>query len=204
MQRSMIFLLANVALSFYNVGTIWAHQIDTFRSWTLLDVTTFRAVQAAHWKKLPYWVLVPVGLSFIGAVVLVWNHPAGSPAWAIWGNLACQLLSHILTATMWGRWQARLSTDPLGAQSLHPRRDTPYSLDPHWPRHSLWVDSVCMDRGTVVVEVRWCRSSSKSCAPPPPERAPGADAQVSVSGGFRSSAVGPIYPFAGSRAAGWA
>lgn len=75
----MIFLLANVALAFYNVGIIWAHEVDIFRSWTLLDVTTFRAVQAAHWKRLPYWVFVPVGLSFVGAVVLVWNHPAGSP-----------------------------------------------------------------------------------------------------------------------------
>src|ERR1700730_15228692 len=102
----MIFLLANVALAFYNAGAIWAHDVDIFRSWTLLDVTTFRAVQAARWKRLPYWVFVPVGLSFVGAVVLVWNHPAGSPAWAIWGNLACQLLSHTLTAAMWGRWQA--------------------------------------------------------------------------------------------------
>jgi len=27
------FLLFNVALAFYNVGTIWAHEIDISRTW---------------------------------------------------------------------------------------------------------------------------------------------------------------------------
>ena len=112
-----IFLLANLALSFYNVGTIWAHEVDIFRSWKLLDANTFHTVQLAHWRKLFYWVLAPVALSFAGSIALVWYHPAGSPRWAIWGNLACQLLSHGLTVAFWGRWQARLSRDPLGAES---------------------------------------------------------------------------------------
>jgi hypothetical protein len=43
-------------------------------------------------------------------------HPAGSPPWAIWGNLGCQVLSHLPTASMWGRWQAALSRDPRGPQ----------------------------------------------------------------------------------------
>ena len=110
-------MLANLALSFYNVGTIWAHEVDIFRSWKLLDAKTFHTVQLAHWRKLPYWVLAPAALSFAGSIALVWYHPAGSPRWAIWGNLACQLLSHGLTAALWGRWQAKLSTDPLGAES---------------------------------------------------------------------------------------
>ena len=132
-DRRAIFLLANLALSFYNVGTIWAHELDIFRSWKLLDAKTFHAVQLAHWKKLPYWVLAPVALSLVGSIALVLYHPAGSPGWAIWGNLACQLLSHGLTAAFWGRWQAKLSTDPLGAES--PFLDT--ILRTHWLRTLL-------------------------------------------------------------------
>ena len=128
-----VFLLANLALSFYNVGTIWAHEVDIFRSWKLLDAETFRAIQLAHWKKLPYWVLVPVALSLVGSIALVWYHPAGSPAWAIWGNLACQLLSHGLTAVFWGRWQAKLSMDRLGSKS--PFLDN--ILKTHWVRTLL-------------------------------------------------------------------
>ena len=126
-------MLANLALSFYNVGTIWAHEVDIFRSWKLLDAETFHAVQLAHWKKLPYWVLVPVALSLVGSIALVWYHPAGSPAWAIWGNLACQLLSHGLTAAFWGRWQAKLSMDRLGSKS--PFLDN--ILKTHWVRTLL-------------------------------------------------------------------
>lgn len=32
-----VFLLLNLALGFYNLGTIWAHEIDIFRSWDLLS-----------------------------------------------------------------------------------------------------------------------------------------------------------------------
>ena len=28
-----LLLVLNLALAFYNVGTIWAHEIDIFRSW---------------------------------------------------------------------------------------------------------------------------------------------------------------------------
>jgi hypothetical protein len=39
-----VFLLLNLALAFYNAGTIWAHEIDIFRSWKLLDPRNFHAV----------------------------------------------------------------------------------------------------------------------------------------------------------------
>lgn len=113
----IIFLLANLALAFYNTGSIWSMEVDIFRSWRLLDRTAFAAVRAAHWKKLPYWIFIPVGLAFVGAIVLIWYHPAGSPSWAIWVNVCSQLCSHVLTAIFWGPWQARLARDPLAAQS---------------------------------------------------------------------------------------
>ena len=68
-----IFLIANLALAFYNVGIIWAHEVDIFRSWKLLDARTFHAVHSAHWRKLPYWVFAPVGLSLGGPIALVWR-----------------------------------------------------------------------------------------------------------------------------------
>jgi hypothetical protein len=47
-------LLRNIALSLYNVGIIWAHEIDIFRAWKLLNLADFLAVHAAPWRKLPY------------------------------------------------------------------------------------------------------------------------------------------------------
>jgi len=128
-----IFLLLNLALGFYNVGTIWAHEIDIFRSWKLADPRSFHEIQLVHWRKLPYWVLGPVGIALLGSIALLWYHPSGSPLWAIWGVFLCQFVSIVLTAIFWGRWQAKLSQDPLASGS-------PYLsaiLKTHWVRTLL-------------------------------------------------------------------
>ncbi|MBU6321620.1 MAG: hypothetical protein KGI78_02375 [Patescibacteria group bacterium] len=127
------FLLLNLALAFYLIGAIWAHEVDIFRNWQVLDRENFRRLQAVHWRKLPYWIFMPLAVAFAGSVALIWYHPVASPLWAIWGNLGCQLLSHALTATMWGPWQARLSQDPKGAQGIYLHR----ILKTHWIRTLL-------------------------------------------------------------------
>jgi hypothetical protein len=111
------FLLLNLALAFYNVGTIRAHEVDIFRSWKLVDPNAFHRIQAVHWRKLPWWVLLPVGLALAGSIGLIWYRPAYSPVWAVSCAPGCQIASHVLTALLWGRWQAKLRRDPLGAES---------------------------------------------------------------------------------------
>ena len=65
-MNSKTFLLLNLALGLYNVGTIWAHEVDIFRSWRLVDPKDFLQIQTVHWHKLPYWVFIPVGLGLAG------------------------------------------------------------------------------------------------------------------------------------------
>jgi hypothetical protein len=129
-----VFLLLNLALAFYLVGAIWAIEVDIFRSWALVGQNEFRAVQSSHWRKLPYWVFAPLGLALIGSIVLIWYHPVNSPGWAIWGNLGCQVASHLLTAVYWGRWQAQLSTDERGSASPYLAK----ILATHWIRTLLF------------------------------------------------------------------
>ena len=132
-MSSALFLLLNLALAFYNFGTVWAHEVDIFRSWKLIDAKNFHEIQRVHWRKLPYWIFTPIGLALIGGSVLIWYHPASSPLWTIGGALVCQVLSIVLTAILWGRWQAKLALDARGAQS-------PYLiliLKTHWIRTSL-------------------------------------------------------------------
>ena len=128
----MVLLLLNLALGFYNAGTIWAHEVDIFRSWQCIG-TDFHRVQEVHWKKLPYWVFAPVGIALLGSIALLWYHPPGSPRWAIIGVFGCQLLSLVLTALTWGRWQAALSRDPLGSSSPYLQK----ILRTHWVRTAL-------------------------------------------------------------------
>ena len=142
------FLLLNLALAFYNVGTIWAHEIDIFRSWKLVDPATFHRMQSVHWHKLPYWVFLPFGLAMIGSISLVWYHPVGSPMWPPWCSLGCLTAATVLTAALWGRWQAKLSADPRGA-------DSPYFarfLSTHWIR-TLLVNAYALTLFVWVTEI---------------------------------------------------
>jgi hypothetical protein len=127
------FLLLNLALAFYNVGTIWAMEVDIFRSWKLVGAENFHKVQEVHWKKLPFWIFTPVGLALVGSIVLFWYHPTNSPVWAMWGVFIFQALSLILTAVFWGQWQAKLSKDSLGSQSPYLAK----ILSTHWIRTLL-------------------------------------------------------------------
>jgi hypothetical protein len=126
-------LVLELALAFYNVGTIWAHEVDIFRTWRLVDRASFHRIQTVHWHKLPYWIFAPIGLSLAAAIGLVWFHPADSPAWGIWGGLGFQVASLALTAALWGPWQAALSRDERGPDSPHLAR----ILATHWIRTLL-------------------------------------------------------------------
>jgi hypothetical protein len=132
-MTSATFLLLNLALGFYNTGTIWAMEVDIFRSWQFIGRDDFHTVQRVHWLKLPYWIFTPVALALAGAIALVWYHPAAAPMWGIWGAVSSQLASLVLTATTWGRWQARLSRDERGAESPYLQK----ILATHWVRTAL-------------------------------------------------------------------
>lgn len=133
MDGPVLYLLLNLCVAFYNVGTIWAMEIDIFRTWRLVGKKEFHEVQDVHWRKLPYWIFTPVALGFLGGIGLVWYHPAGSPVWSIWGSLAAQFASLALTAIFWWQWQAKLSTDPAGPKSDYLRK----ILRTHWIRTAL-------------------------------------------------------------------
>jgi hypothetical protein len=128
-----IFFLADLAISFYLCGAIWAHEVDIFRTWKLIDTKDFQTVQQVHWRKLPYWIFTPLGLALTGSIALIWYHPDPSPHWGIWGNLGCQALSLILTAILWGNWQAKLSKDEAGPKSAYLDK----ILKTHWIRTAL-------------------------------------------------------------------
>ncbi len=128
------FLVLNLAIAFYNVGTIWAHEIDIFRTWKLIsDPKIFHTVQETHWSKLPYWVFIPVGVALLGSLTLFWYHPDKISTWEIGFAFGSQLVSLILTAIFWGQWQARLSKDENGNASVYLQK----ILRTHWIRTAL-------------------------------------------------------------------
>jgi hypothetical protein len=78
-MKATTFLILNLALGFYNTGTIWAHEVDIFRSWRFVGAANFHTIQSVHWRKLPYWVFAPVGLALCGVIALG-DHGSGGQA----------------------------------------------------------------------------------------------------------------------------
>jgi len=68
-MSSKVFLVLNLALSFYPVGAIWAVEVDLFRSWKLIDPKNFPKFQSVHWRKLPFWIFIPLALALTGSIV---------------------------------------------------------------------------------------------------------------------------------------
>jgi hypothetical protein len=132
-MSSSTFLLLNLALAFYNVGTIWAHEVDIFRTWKLVDRKDFHHIQGEHWRRLPYWVFLPIGLALVGSIGLFWNHPPGTPIALVRAAFSCLLASYLLTAAFWARWQAKLSRDERGSESPYLAK----ILSTHWVRTAL-------------------------------------------------------------------
>jgi len=66
--------------------------------------------------------------------------------------LFSQLCSHLLTATFWGPWQAKLSTDPLAAQSPMLEK----ILRTHWIR-TLLINIYAINLlAWLVIAIRHC------------------------------------------------
>jgi hypothetical protein len=86
-----------------------------------------------HWRKLPYWIFLPIGLALVGSIALLWYHPAGAPVGPIWAAFMSLLASHVFTGLFWGRWQAKLSRDERGSASPYLAR----MLSTHWIRTAL-------------------------------------------------------------------
>ncbi len=185
------FLLLNVVLGFYNVGTIWAHEVDIFRSWKLVGTARFHEVQRVHWRKIPYWVLMPVGLAFCGSVALLWYHPAGSPIWGIWGVFLCQALSLILTAIFWGPLAGKTGARSPRSRKRLPVEDTPDALGPNLPhqccrsRFAGVGHSFDLTRGAVAATFKSSAAFPRCAAARSPATSPSAAPPASVQSQFR-------------------
>lgn len=111
------FLLLNLALAFY-FGR--RHLGGGSRYFPILEAPLCNRFPSCPIRPLAqafHRVFTPLALAVVGSLVLIGYHPARSPGWAIWRNLACQNASLLLTAVFWGRWQAALSRDDLGPES---------------------------------------------------------------------------------------
>jgi hypothetical protein len=117
MTKRQLLLLVTCVLSIYGVGNIWPVQVSSYKLWTYVGQREFHEYHIAWWRSIWGVILIPAGLVFLGAILMLIWRPPGVPAWALWVGLALQVALALGTALYWGPLMARLST-PGGGLSL--------------------------------------------------------------------------------------
>jgi len=150
-----VFLVLNLTLAFYNVDTIWAHEVDIFRTWKLLtDPKIFHSVQEVHWIKLPYWVFMPLGIAFLGSIALFWYHPDQIRMWEIVVAFGSQQASHILTAFFLGAMAGKTFKRYFREFRYIPRKNVRNALVQNRLDKYLWVDVFVYDSADFDVNLK--------------------------------------------------
>lgn len=105
-------VLANLALSFYNLAVIWLMQLDVFYTWRYIPTELFGQVQGEHFWKLFITVFPQAILTTLISGLLLKSRPVDVPTFPLVLGFGLQLLVWLLTAIMWGRWQGQIAIVP--------------------------------------------------------------------------------------------
>lgn len=131
-------MLVNLALSFYNVAIIWVMQLDVFYTWRYIPSELVGQAQGEHFGKLFITVFPQAVLATLISGVLLTRRPPGIPKSPLVFGFGLQMLVWLLTALLWGRWQAQIAVAPSGGTQplLGPANYERYQvlIETHWIR----------------------------------------------------------------------
>jgi hypothetical protein len=134
MTRAQWVLITTFAATFYGVGNIWMTQFG-WRLWTYVAPDDFGAYHNAWWAMIKPVIFPVAAIAFFGAIALIWWRPAGVTATPVWLNVGLQVLIYVLTAALWGRWQAQTHFARLPGGGLDPLYVR--SMSTHWIRATM-------------------------------------------------------------------
>lgn len=133
-------ILANLAVSAYNVAVIWLMQVIIYPSWPFVPTAAFPDAQGVHFWRLFIVVFPQAALATALAVLLLRRRPPGASVVALRLGLVVQVALWVLTAALWGRWQGEIAFAQGGAgDGFGPANARLYDLlvDTHWLRVAL-------------------------------------------------------------------
>jgi hypothetical protein len=133
MSFSQGLLLGVCALSLYSLGQVWLVQLSSYRLWSFVGASEFRAYHEAWWRTIWGVVLAPAALLIVASALMLSSRAPGVPVWAGWSGFALQLLLFLGTAAFWGPLMARLEKPEggLSAERYHLLMTT------HWLRVAI-------------------------------------------------------------------
>ena len=112
-KTSIWLFLFSFALVFYGMGASFVESFVNYPTWRLIGANEFRAYHQAVSPLVIGYMVIPMLITTILTVLLLWFRPVPIPRWAIWLAVVLQLITWVSTAAIQLPIQAQLSSDGL-------------------------------------------------------------------------------------------
>ena len=122
---SWLFLIT-FALVFYGMGAASVESFVNYPTWPLIGANEFRAYHRALGPLIIGYMVVPMMVTTVLTVLLLWFRPATIPRWMVWLAIVLQLMVWISTATVQLPIQGQLSADGLSLPVIERLRVTSF------------------------------------------------------------------------------
>jgi uncharacterized membrane protein YGL010W len=105
--------LITFALVFYGMGASFVESFVNYPTWRLIGANEFRAYHQAVSPLVIGFMVIPMLITTILTILLLWFRPALIPRWAVWLAVVLQLIIWVSTFAIQIPIQVRLSRDGL-------------------------------------------------------------------------------------------
>ena len=112
-KTSIWLFLISFALVFYGMGASFVESFVNYPTWRLIGANEFRAYHQALGPLIIGYMVIPMLITTLLTMLLLWFRPAPIPRWAIWLSIVLQLMIWVSTATIQLPIQVQLSKDGL-------------------------------------------------------------------------------------------
>ena len=140
--------LITFALVFYGMGAASVESFVNYPTWPLIGANEFRAYHRALGPLIIGYMVVPMLVTTVLTILLLWFRPASIPGWMVWFAIGLQLVVWISTATIQLPIQGQLSADGLSLPLVDRLRVTSFWFRrvPHMANALLflWMMSVSL------------------------------------------------------------
>jgi len=112
-KTSIWLFLISFVLVFYGIGASFVESFVNYPTWRLVGANEFRAYHQALGPLIIGYMVIPMLITTILTMLLLWFRPVPLPQWAIWLAVVLQLIVWVSTAAIQLPIQMRLSRDGL-------------------------------------------------------------------------------------------
>lgn len=112
-KTSIWLFLISFALVFYGMGASFVESFVNYPTWRLIGANEFRAYHQALGPRIIGFMVIPMLITTLLTILLLWFRPAPIPQWAVWLALVLQLMVWVSTAAIQLPIQVQLSRDGL-------------------------------------------------------------------------------------------